>query len=391
MVMAEYGNNKKIGIITLHYIPNEGAVLQSYALQTYLRRYLNTEIIDYRLVNRERNFSINEDLEFLRKSFTPKKAAVTLYHLYSKRYFRAFRKVLNSFYSEEYHLSTRCRTKEDLRNLGKEYDAIVVGSDQVWNPNFIGKDYSLMLDFYDGYKFSYASSVAVKELNNESRSKYKKYLSDFQHITVREQEGADLLNEILGDNSVTTKPDPTFLLTKEEWEEFANTYKNITIKKPRKYIFVYSVKDDSTLLQAAEKLSEETGYPVIYTCSPAELTKMKELRMLHARCDLDPREWLSIMADSEIVLTNSFHGIALSNNLEKNCAIHISNALDVNHTNSRLTNIVKILHLEEHVFSEDIEEVKEYQWYATTGEYLKGQRDNGQRYLKQVVNEMGGL
>lgn len=118
--------------------------------------------------------------------------------------------------------------KDDMRA-----DIYLVGSDQVWNPcaepqsamsNFSKKRLEYyMLDFVDksklhARKVSYAASFGIKELpdyidKSKSVKEYaRKALSDFDAISVREEQGVRIL-ESLGLQGVCVA-DPTMLLKK---------------------------------------------------------------------------------------------------------------------------------------------------------------------------------
>lgn len=143
---------KKIGILAFHWSDNYGAVLQAYALQSFIQSYgYKCEIIDYlpprknflhRLISR----SIKKQIE---------KFSLYIKHLK----FEAFR---NNFLS----LSVNSFFSSNALNkrLQSEYFCVIVGSDQVWNPTFKSatKDFFkvYMLDFPGSIKkISYAPSI----------------------------------------------------------------------------------------------------------------------------------------------------------------------------------------------------------------------------------------
>lgn len=96
-----------------------------------------------------------------------------------------------------------------------EFDFFIVGSDQVWNPDYRLTEFDL-LDFTDKEKISFSASIGVKDLDINSKNKLKKALNTFKAISVRENEGKNLL-ETITEQPVSVLVDPTMLLTKEEW------------------------------------------------------------------------------------------------------------------------------------------------------------------------------
>ena len=140
----------KVGILTFHYIPNVGAVLQAYALCEYLRtKGLNVEIIDYRcesLDKREINFKKSGNIvyDFLRMILIRPKEK---------------KKIQNCmfFLKEQNMISNVSYNGENIQSACEVYDVIVAGSDMIWDTNITDNDYTYYANFADEsvMKFSY--------------------------------------------------------------------------------------------------------------------------------------------------------------------------------------------------------------------------------------------
>lgn len=130
--------------------------------------------------------------------------------------------------------------KKNLR-IDKIYSYFIVGSDQIWNPEFAGFDY-YFLDFVKERKkkISYAASIGLSEVDENYALKMKKYLSDFNYISVREDAANKMLTKLTGRNDIKTLIDPTMLLTSKEWER---VMKKPKIYKGEKYILLYFLGD----------------------------------------------------------------------------------------------------------------------------------------------------
>ena len=80
--------------------------------------------------------------------------------------------------------------KEQLSEYCKKYDAIIVGSDQVWNPYGMTHDGTYLLGFYQKHtKYSFSSSFGISVFPNEFKKIYSKRLSEFRKVSIREEAG----------------------------------------------------------------------------------------------------------------------------------------------------------------------------------------------------------
>ena len=154
----------KIGIITFHWAANYGAVLQAYALSSYLKsKGYSVEIINYRP-------QWAKDVKPIPFSFHIKSCITYLDELYKRKVFNKFRKKYLSVSEKEYvNIS-------DLSLLDGCYDIIITGSDQVFNPDIIASgaklDTTFLLDFtmQKGKKLAYAASFGNSFLADEYKN-----------------------------------------------------------------------------------------------------------------------------------------------------------------------------------------------------------------------------
>src|SRR5699024_8559831 len=102
---------------------------------------------------------------------------------------------------------------EELKEINRMYDKILVGSDQVWNYSIHDMDHVYLLDFVDdNYKRnSYAGSFGLTSIPNDLKHKYKDSFLKFNKITVREKQAASLIRSITGSDPEVVL-DPTLLL-----------------------------------------------------------------------------------------------------------------------------------------------------------------------------------
>jgi len=321
----------KIGIITYHRAKNLGAMLQSYALQKTLEKYKGKcEIIDYRNEKMEESYKVKKIREC--KSLKEKIKNI----LFMKKN-KAFEEVRKEFNEKVQTISTKKYNKNNIKEANNDYDLFVTGSDQVWNVKLNYDDENYFLNFAEdnNKKNSYAASFGTNKINEEQKEKICNQLKTFNKISVREEEGKNVVRELTGRNSELVL-DPTLLLNKYEWENMIN---NERIEK-EKYIFVYVIAYTPTLLEFARKLGKERKCKVI--CFHTSYQKYRGMKNL---TKVSPQDFLNYIKNAEAVVTSSFHGMCFSINLQKEFYYE----LDENkvNNNSRLKTLATTLNLED--------------------------------------------
>lgn len=343
--------SKKIGIITFHFADNYGAVFQCVALQKFLENIGHqVEVINYipeyhtksyRVVKTPRmlyQISIKEGnscFKAVLHSVTNLKKNIHVYKLYHKK--KNFRK-----YRDKYmNLTTPLYTIEDFTKIEKRYNAIILGSDQIWNKNITNGKFD---EVYFGYgfsqetrKISYAASVG-NLIDEGDLPQFKKLLCNLSSVLVREKQLENQIVEQINLKSNTVL-DPVFLLAKEEWMEFCKQGEGQRMKRP--YLFVYRVLPDKKFYEAAKLLAEKKGLMIVEANLKCTIGGV-------ADATAGPDDFLSLMYNAELIVTNSFHATALSIILEKEFYTH----LPPNRA-SRLENLLGMLELTDRELNDD--------------------------------------
>ncbi len=297
---------KRVGIITFHCADNFGAVLQVYALQLTLKELkINSEIIDFR----PDILKIPYDNKFHWKYMISK---IGLYKTIKRNIVRVIRHkniknrmlAFNNFRKNHLIVSgPTYNTSKELMENSPIYEYYITGSDQVWNPDFlISTGNSYFLDFApkESKKISYAASISVS-LESSSKSIFKENINGFNHISIREKDNIEFLESIT-DKPITIALDPTLLIDK-------SNYMNISKKadETNKYILVYDIQFNEEMIKLANRISEEKGYDVISFSN--EKNYKRGIKTFYYE---GPSEFLGYIENAEIVLSTSFHGVALS-------------------------------------------------------------------------------
>lgn len=364
----------KVGILTFPNSTSYGAALQMYALYCTVNRLGHrAEIINYysKYMKAEKHCQPkgSSDLKyFLRRS------ARRVLHAREYAAFAAFEKETMNMYPQKFFTD-----KEKLPSVGTRYDAVICGSDQVWNPDITGGDLSYFLDFCgDSTKrISYAPSFGVETLPKDFASHVGEELQQFSAISVREVQGQALVADLIG-KDVPVVIDPTMLLDAAQWQQLED--ESFCVEED--YVLYFTVKSSPRLFEKCRSFAQQHGLKMIVIGGNC-MRKEKDPIVRHA-VDISPAVWLWLVRHARYVVTNSFHGTAFSIIFERDFYLELSAK-----TNSRLTNIVKMLGLEERILPFEQEIVASSANYDAARENLPCLRADALQYLQQALCEDG--
>ena len=286
---------KNIGIITFHSDTNYGAFLQAFALTQCLRlEGYKASIIDYRKIPNVPHYGLIKSI------------ASRLFDIpRSRRYFKFIAPMLSNvlYYSFEVFKN----------RFSEEFDVLVSGSDQIWNPKCTGDvlnpAYFLAFVSKEKYKkISYASSIGSYVYNIEEQKYVSKWLGEYAHLSSREQQGADQLMSFLNKN-VKVVLDPTLLLDREEWISHAER-----VNLNEKYVLVYYIDELEEVMEYARNMADKIGAKVALISNM--INKPKGVDIIVRHCG--PAQFLWLFDNAEYICTNSFHGTAFAVNFNKN-------------------------------------------------------------------------
>jgi hypothetical protein len=243
---------------------------------------------------------------------------------------------------------TRVLSKEKAGSskISGQYDIFIAGSDQVWNVKNTNNDYFYFLDFVNESvkKKSYAASFGFDEIPKEYVADYKKHLSSFSDISVRESQGALIIEKLLN-IKVPVLLDPTLLLDKNEWTKLCKNRVKIN-----NYILVFGVYFSSEIDCFVKELKRKTGCNVV-VINDNVLDNLRSVRV----CGIGPYEFIELFVKASYVVTNSYHGTAFSINFRKNFFVALQQSYAEN-TNSRINNLLDIFNLKDRIISGDSEQ-----------------------------------
>lgn len=292
----------KIGILTLPLHTNYGGILQAYALQTTLERMGHEVKVIDRNRKPEVNISINVRLKRLILKYIFKKEISRITILEEYKITKRKNKYVWAF-SDKY---IKRREIKYLTEINKdEFEAIIVGSDQIWRREYFLNSYTNAIDAFLAFtkkwnikRIAYAPSFGIDawEYSLKETADIKKLLSNFDLITVREEKGVELCKKFLN-ISATLVLDPTLLLNKNDYISlFAK--KRLPVHEGN--LFCYILDNTKKKQRFIQRVEKKMGLQAFALCDKREEPQPSV------------EEWLKCFYQADYVITDSFHGCVFS-------------------------------------------------------------------------------
>lgn len=356
----ESRNNKTVYTLTFVDTTNYGALLQAYALQKYLlNKGYDTELIRYR--NPKRKFSQVSGWRKLR-------SIVWHYTFASFLNDKKREKAATAFVEKRLRTTDTITTILGLEALNNTAMAFTVGSDQVWNPMNNANDPAFLLSFVKQgiKKLSYAASFGRDNIEHKYLFDNRKLFEQFDKISIRERSGQEVLKEVIGIESELV-PDPVFLLPKSSWEELLVDIENSHNRVP--YVFCYELPGYPVVSDQIFRVASEIASAKSIQIRAVGRKKYAKRRMNEESLKgVSPEEFLSLLCHADAVVTNSFHGTALSVIFQKDFFTVLDKKLG-SAKNTRLNSMLDICGLSDRVIYTD-EDAKEHTQKKSSVDYV---------------------
>ena len=369
----------KIVIATILDNINTGTFLQALALGVCVRKLgHNPVLVNYsrphlRFVYLVKNVFRNQSKSFFRKGLSI--INISLEQILRMRLKHIVRKVIPM-------CSLNTLSKIDDRNT-----IYMTGSDQVWAQlldNINNEGFFLNFGSSQIKRISYAASFAMTSYPQELKKKLKDKLSIFSAISVRESSGVEICKE-LGYN-VSWVLDPTFLLEQSDYLSLKLKNKNSS-----PYAFVYFVNINSKeniYWKEVKKYLHQQNYAIYMTSASGYNNKrihFSGCRYLYPTIE----EWLSLIYYSQIMITSSFHGVALSIILNREFVFFPLGGA-YSEGNNRVTDLLTLLGLTERIIYRKSDLIyilsKKIEWHSVNRK-LDSLRKKSKNFLSVLDDE----
>ena len=317
----------KIGILTFSdFNTNYGSMLQAYALNVFLEKQGHeVYFIKYREFNQTSKSAglINGVINNLKK----------IYFYFQKKYReKDISKTVENFeiFKRKLKYTDLYISNDDLKSISDEFDCFISGSDQIWNISCLGglrKAY--FLDFVEEskLKIAYAASAGEYKFKKEDYGVISRLLENIDYISVRENEMIANL-QCFTDKNIYNVIDPTFLLSKSDWEE-------IIPKSPlkEKYAVCYFVRRSKFGKHIVKKLSKRYEMPIYNLSDNNIYINGTNSKLISS----GPLEFLGLINGASYCVGTSFHLAAFSIIFEKPFVI-----IGSEHNRDRINNILRL-------------------------------------------------
>lgn len=306
----------KIGIITLPLETNYGGLLQNYALQQILHKCGHEAYtIDCKFPKNA--YTSNKPYKYLLFRIRQIKRRLLGRAYCPNRSIRL--KIIENcegFIQENILLTPPAINHKEYVEILKKYnfDALVVGSDQVWRPQYSPNITNGFLDFIKDEKaikrLTYAASFGEDnwEFSEKQTNECSHLAKLFDAISVREESGVMLAKKYLGVNAEHVL-DPTMLL---EQENYINLVERKEEKKSPGNLFCYILDKNESINRFIQDVEQKL------LLKSFQVKAQNNTGMLRKGYDIkdyivpSPTKWLRAFMDAKVVLTDSFHGCVFS-------------------------------------------------------------------------------
>lgn len=277
-------------------------------------------------------------------------------------------------------MTSRCSSHVDLKKISA--DAFITGSDQVWGPMMNGVyDSAYFLQFVgkDSRKLAYAASFGKTKFDESTVVAYKKMLSEYDKIAVREKSAVSLLEEWGLNNCLGQVLDPTLLLDMSQWTNLLIKKNDFDKYKDLKYILVYQIHNDPKLSGYAKRLAKYTGMELLRV-NPMLHQALRGGKFI---CSPDLSEFLSLVANASCIVTDSFHGTCFSINFGKQFIEILPN----NATGTRNQSILELTGLSDRILCDfnDYSLVDKVIDYGKVNELLEVERRKSLEVIRSMI------
>lgn len=364
----------KAGLVTFYHIHHYGALFQAAATERAVERFgWDCEIIDY---------FVNQDNALFKK---PTGLGSAAHDVHTALHYQALAERYRRFeqFSRD-HLKISAHRYESFGELSDAelpYDVILSGSDQIWNPKIFPDghfDPVFFGAFSQKRRIAYAPSFGIPAIPEGMRAELKGYMDGFSHVSVRETQGREIVRDVSG-RDVPVVLDPTLLLTADQWAAMANHPADYPAGG---YILCYCISRPGALTPYLDRLSRETGLPVVQLCGIRQKVCPKARQIL----DAGPAEFLDLFRNAGYVVTNSFHGTVFSVQFHKPFFTTVSPAELSAPERSRTVSILSRLGLANRVIGkgDTAELLAPIRWEAVEQALAAG-REDSLNYLQSAL------
>lgn len=302
----------KLGILTQPLHDNYGGIIQNWALQQVLKSMGHKPVMINRYHFRKVTFKLFliRNLSFFKlllMKIVGRKRGIHLMSPFNPNYSPNSLLNFDRDFIKKIDKTKVCYTDKELRKEIKKgnFDAFVVGSDQVWRENYSPRIETYFLDFLseDDHRprVAYAASFGINKgyIRLDKMVMLRNLLNRFDAVSVREQDGIRIVQEDFGRQQVEQTLDPTLLLNVDEYRK---EMRKDDVVRGDSYLSAYVLDLDRAKDRIVIDIATRLGLSI------------KKMSMVENAGYSRPTisQWLANIDGSSFVVTDSFHGCVFS-------------------------------------------------------------------------------
>lgn len=359
----------KIGLVTIAHGHNYGNRLQNYAVQRILEKKGHTvETIRHPYYGFEKRTLISVFLKrILHFKYNRVVRRIWKFTQFNRKYIKF----------SDYYLESSDYNQE----ICDKYDLFICGSDQIWNPGYFVEKDSYFLSFVnEKKKIALSASFGVDRIEEEKeKERISKRLKELTAISVREKSAQDIVFELSGRRAELVV-DPTMCLSANEWIKIEK--KPTGIKNKDKFVLLY-------LLGKYEKKKIETIIKKFESDKKRVVLLQNEYSDIKIHADLefaiDPSEFIWLIRNSDMILSDSFHAIVFSLIFHKKFSI-VKRDIKEEDISTRIINLIDQFRIKNPYFSDNDKTRNAIVDYETVDDVLRKGKNKFNIFLN---NSMG--
>lgn len=300
-------------------------------------------------------------------------------------------KAAQLFRANRLHGFTPMMLSKDLTEYSKKYYAVVIGSDQLWLPGFSFGMRSSLRFVPDGVKrISYATSLGVSSYPKYCYPSARNAWSQFDYLSVREEEGKKIIQQVCGnDTSVEVVLDPTYLITKTQWELLVPVEQIVQ----GKYVLSFILGNNEAQLICAKRFADAHNLKLVSILSNESSSGIDTTYADVVIEGKGPADFINLVRGAEYIFTDSFHGIAFSVINQKQLFAFLRKhdlAKGKASRDSRIFNILRTWNLQNRLLKNTDIDWSTYLYdpinYKNVNQLLDKARANSLEYLKNALS-----
>lgn len=373
----------RIGILSLPLYVNYGGILQTYALQTVLERMGH----DVTFIQK-RNWPLRLKLQDMPVVYTKRIVKNLLGQHIPMSYERIFNReapIIRQNIEPFVRKHIRMKVVDDYRQICEnDFDAIIVGSDQIWRPLYVKHIESAFLDFAKDWnnikRVAYAASFGTDSWEySKSQSEHcRKLVKLFNAVSVREASAVKLCREHFGVEAKHVL-DPTMLL---EAADYMKLFKESNTPKSDGNLLCYILDENEEKAKIISSIAKEKHLkPFSVSARPTYRYDLP----VEERIQPSVEQWLRGFYDADFVVTDSFHACVFSILFRKPFLVYGNKARGM----SRFMSLLETCGLEYRFVSEfsNVEKkvFKEIDWNIINA-ILSNRRDDAKSFLVTALH-----